>query len=399
MRLPVAALALLMAAAPLAAQTGPLAQLTTRAEQGDLAAQVDLARRYSEGDGVVQNFARAAEWYGRAAEAGSRDAANRLGRFHHAGLGVARDIPRAIALLERAAKGGEAEYLYDLALVLESEAAADADLTRAAELYRRAAGAGHLDAAVSLGVLLQDGRGVEQDFKAAEDLYRAASEQGHARAQNNLGLLYVRGDGVKQDYAQAAELFKAAAAQGLKEALGNLGVLYESGFGVQQSDELAAFYYRESGQGASKHVADGKPLYDPRLAPPAADAEALKALQQAAQAGDPVAEFQLAWLIMSAPERDPRRMVMAAALLRRASEAGHGPSMANLGLLYFRGVGVPQDFVLGQMWLVLAGSSGFDAAAGLTAHWTNRMTADQVNDAQTRAESKWSEWHGKGASE
>ncbi|MGP6086807.1 SEL1-like repeat protein [Antarctobacter jejuensis] len=395
MRLPGLALILMLAAAPLAAQVGPLAQLTAAAEQGDLAAQMDLARRYAEGDGVVQNFARAAAWYGRAAEAGNRDAANRLGRFHHAGLGVARDIPRAIALLERAAEDGQPEYLYDLALVLESEATGDADLTRAAELYRQAAGAGHLDAAVSLGVLLQDGRGVAQDFKAAEELYRAAAEKGHARAQNNLGLLYVRGDGLAQDYEQAAQLFKAAAAQGLKEALGNLGVLYENGFGVPQNDELASFYYREAGQGASADADDGQPIYDPRLAPPASDPEALKLLTRAAQAGDPVAEFQLAWLMLSAPDADPRGRVTAAVLLGRAAEAGHGPAMANLGVLYFRGQGVPQDYVLGQMWLALAGSSGFDAATGLSARWTNRMTADQVNEAQRRAELKWADWHGK----
>ena len=393
MRLTGAVFAILMAVTPLAAQVDPLAQLTARAEQGDQAAQMDLARRYAEGDSVVQNFARAAKWFGVVAEAGNPDAANRLGRYLHAGLGVTRDIPRALALLERAAQSGAPQYLYDLALVLESEATDDAMLARAAGLYRQAAAAGHLDAAVSLGVLLQDGRGVAQDFRAAEALYRAAAEKGHARAQNNLGLLYVRGDGLDQDYAQAADLFKAAAAQGLKEALGNLGALYENGFGVPQDDDLAAYYYREAGQGASAQADDGKPLYDPRLAPPVADAGALKALQKAAQAGDPVAEFQLAWLILSAPERDVRQVLLGAALLRRAAEAGHGPSMANLGLLYFRGVGVPQDYVLGQMWLVLAGSSGFEASAGLSARWTNRMTADQINHAQARAEKKWADWH------
>lgn len=397
MRMRAALVLLLLGAAPLAAQTDPLALLSAAAEQGDAAAQMELGRRYEQGDGVVQNFARAASWYAKAAEAGTLEAANRLGRFHHAGLGVARDIPRAISLLERAAESGRAEHLYDLALVLETEAEDDAMLSRAAALYRRAAEAGHTDAAVSLGVLLQDGRGVPEDFKAAETLYRAAAEQGHARAQNNLGLLYVRGDGVAQDYAQAAELFKAAAAQGLKEALGNLGVLYENGFGVPQSDELAAFYYRESGQGASKDADSGQILYDPRLAPPPSDDAGLKALEKAARAGDPVAEFQVAWLMLSAPERDPRRMIGAAALMRRAAEAGHGPAMANLGLLYFRGDGVPQDYVLGQMWLVLAGSSGFEGASGLSAQWTRRMTPEQVNDAQARAESKWADWRGSDA--
>ena len=76
-------------------------------------------------------------------------------------------------------------------------------------------------------------------------------------------------------------------------------------------------------------------------------------------------------------------------MMRRAAEAGHAPAMANLALLYFRGLGVPQDYVLGQMWLVLAGSGGFDDTSSLSAYWAAKMTAEQINDAQARAEAKW----------
>lgn len=376
-------------AVPAAAQTDALAPLRAAAEQGVLAAELELARRYEAGDGLLQNFARAAEWYARAAEAGSAQAANRLGRMHHAGLGVPQDLPRAIALLERAAESGEAEYLTDLALVLETSGGDAAALARAAALYRQAAEAGYVDAAVSLGVLLQDGRGVEKDAAAAADLYRGAAEAGHARAQNNLGLLYVRGDGVAQDHAEAARLFQAAAEQGLPEALTNLGVLYENGFGVPQSDTLAAELYRKGGQADRAGAGGTGPIYDPRLAPPPSDDAGLKALEQAALAGDPVAEFQMAWLLLTTEPREPRRSMQAAILMRRAAEAGHGPAMANLALLYFQGTGLPQDYVMGQMWLVLAGSSGFDGASEISAKWTRRMTVDQINEAQQRAEALW----------
>lgn len=386
------AIALALSAPPALAQTDPLAAVRTAAESGDMAAQLALAERFESGDGVVQNFARAAHWYGLAAEAGSLQAANRLGRLHHAGLGVPRDIPRAVALLERAAKGGAAEHLYDLALVLETTRTDDASLTRAAELYRRAAQAGHTDAAVSLGVLLQNGTGVTQDFEEAAQLYRQAADQGHPRALNNLGLLYVRGNGVAQDYEQAAALFRAAADQGLPQAMTNLGVLYENGFGLPQSDELAALYYRRGGQGGTDGAQTPQAIYDPRLAPPPTDEAGLKALDRAARGGDPVAEFQLAYLMLQQGTIEPRNAIRAASLLRRAAEAGHAPAMANLAMLYFRGTGVPQDYVMGQMWLVLAGSGGFDGATGLNAQWSTRMTADQVNEAQRRAEAKWSDW-------
>lgn len=382
-------LVLTLAAQTTDAQTDPVATLRAAAEQGDMAAQLDLAERLESGDGLLQNYARAAEWYARAAGEGSLDAANRLGRLYHSGLGVPRDLPRALDLLERAAAGGQADHLHDLALVLESTAPDDETLSRAADLYRQAADLGHEDAAVSLGVLLQNGTGVPQDFTEAAALYRRAAERGHPRALNNLGLLYVRGDGLQQDYSRAAELFKAAADLGLSEAMTNLGVLYENGFGVAQSDEIAADYYRLGGQGAPAEARAVRAVYDPRLAPPHGDAEALEALERSALSGDPVAEFQLGWLLLTAEPADPRRAIRAAFLLNRAAEAGHGPAMANLALMYFHGTGVPQDYVLGQMWLVLSASAGYAGAAQLSAIWTVRMTADQINDAQARAEVVW----------
>lgn len=386
------ALVLALANTPALAQGDLLAPLRAAAETGDLKAQLRLAEILETGDGVVQNFARAAHWYALAAEADSAEAANRLGRLHHAGLGVPRDIPRAIALLEQAAQSGTADHLYDLALVLETAQTDTVALQRAADLYRRAAEAGHVNAAVSLGVLLQNGTGVDQDFKAAAALYQGAAEAGHARALNNLGLLYVRGDGVTQDYQRAAKLFEAAAEKDLPEALTNLGVLYENGFGVPQSDEIAANLYRRGGQGNGSGQATPDLVYDPRLAPPPGNEPDLRTLEKSARAGDPVAEFQFAYLVLGSDRRDPRRDVQAALMMRRAAEAGHAPAMANLALLYFRGQGVPQDYVLGQMWLLLAGSSGFDGTAGLSTHWSGKMTAAQINDAQIRAEAKWSAW-------
>lgn len=379
--------ALALAASPAVAQQDGGARLRAAAQQGDLTAQLRLAEVFETGDGVVQNFARAALWYQRAAEAGSPEAANRLGRLYHAGLGVTRNIPRAIALLEEAAKSGKPDHLHDLALALEGAEADEEALKRAAGLYRRAAEAGHTDSAVSLGVLLQNGTGVAQDFTAAAEFYRGAAAAGHPRALNNLGLLYVRGDGVEQDYSRAAELFQAALEKGLPEASTNLGVLYENGFGVPQNDDIAAALYRQGGQGNSGSAQDL--VYDSRLVAPPTDQDSLKALQKSAKAGDPVAEFQLAFVVLSGEDRNPRRDIGAALMMRRAAEAGHAPAMANLALLYFRGLGVPQDYVLGQMWLVLAGSGGFDDTSSLSAYWAAKMTAEQINDAQARAEAKW----------
>ena len=369
------------------AEQHSLETLTTRAEAGDSTAQAELARRYHEGLGVVQNFTTAAQWARSAAEAGTPAAQNLLARYHHARLGVKQDQAEALRWFEAAAATGDPGYLLDLGHALENGADGSTDPARAAQAYAQAAEKGHPEAQVSLGLLYQEGRGVEQDYARARTLYEDAAATGHPRARNNLGLLYVRGHGVLQDYEKAAELFAQAAEAGLPGGLRNLGVMYENGFGVPVDEARAAELYRLAGQSGGAVTGTTPTLaYDPRLAPPPSDEDSLQALSRMAQAGDPVAEFQLAFLLASTPEADAAAIRQAAQLFERAAQAGHGPSMRNLGLLYFEGRGVPQDYVLGQMWLTLAGSVGQSDAPALMQQLGGAMTPEQITEAQGRAE-------------
>jgi uncharacterized protein len=369
------------------AQTEPLATAIARAEQNDAAAQFTLAERYRTGDGLLQDHAIAAQWYARAAALDHAPAQNQLGKSYYEGLGVPQDAAQALRWLSAAADQGAAQHIFDLAIAVEKGAADTApDPEQAARLYATAAEAGHTEAAVNLGVLYQNGVGVVQDYGRALTLYEAPAAAGHARAQNNLGLLYVRGTGVVQDYERAASLFAAAAEQGLTEAMRNLGVMYDNGFGVPQSDELASQWYRQAGQsGQTVDQVSLLPIYDPRLMPPPKDN--LPALQQAAEAGDPVAQFMTGWLM--AAQGNPAFDRAATRWFRAAADKGHGPAMFNLGLFYFLGRGLPQDYVLAQMWLVLAASAGFEVPPATSAALQKKMTSDQINDAQSRARKRW----------
>lgn len=355
-----------------------LAALERAAEAGSAPAQRALAERLIEGDGVLPSYARAAALLRRAAEAGDRAAQNRLGQMLEAGLGVPRDREAALRWLALAAEGGDPAHLFDHASVLEAT-----DPAGAAALYRRASEAGHVAAATSLGVLLQEGTGVDRDPEAARALYEAAAESGDARAMNNLGLLHARGDGAPQDHARAARLFAAAAEAGLRPAMTNLAVMYENGFGVPVDEARAAELYRLGGAGAD--AADPGWTADPRIAPVAAAPEARAALVRAAGAGDPVAQFQLALAL--AGEGGFAATRRAAALFEAAAAKGHGPSMANLGRMHFLGLAVPQDYVLGQMWLLLAQRAGTDTAP-LALAFGGRATPAQTARAQEMAQAR-----------
>lgn len=380
-----ALLALALASVPLGAQEATLEELTKRAKTGDASAQFALAQLYHGGETVAQNYSAAAEWAARAAEAGNPAAQNLLGRYYHTGLGVAQDQAQALRWLRAAAGTGEAQYIYDLGLVLENGADGSSNPTAAAQAYAQAAEAGHMDAVVSLGMLFQEGEGIAQDFSRALELYQVAAERGHPRAQNNLGLLHVRGNGVPQDYGKAADLFAAAAEAGLPGAMRNLGVMYENGFGVPLDEARATELYRQAGLGTQSGDDAPSLRYDPRLRPLPEGDDAIALLRQSAEAGDPVAQFQQGWYLFRTTATDPASNAEAAALFKAAARAGHGPAMRNLGLLYFDGRGVPQDYVLGRMWLTLAARSGEQDAGGLIDTLGAKMTPEQVNEAQARA--------------
>lgn len=365
----------------------PIATLQQTAQSGSAEAQYALAMRYHKGREVLQNFAQAAELLQAAADQGHAAAQNRLGQYYFAGIGAPRDAALALKWLAAAAASGDAQFIYDYAAALENGADGTADPARAADFYAKAAELGLDDAVVSLGVLYQHGHGVEQDLGRARELYEGPASRGHARAQNNLGLLYVRGDGVAQDYERAVGLFTKAAEQGLAVAMTNLAVMYENGFGVEMNEPLAVELYRKGGRGGDTG-AGPQPVYDPRLAEPDTSEEGLRLMTQAARAGDPVAQFQMAWLLLNRQPAQFQDIQAAAGLLRQAAEAGLAPAMANLGLLYFDGRGVPQDYALGHMWLILAGTAGMPDAISISSELAARLTPEQISEAQQMAAQK-----------
>jgi TPR repeat protein len=361
---------------------------------GDAQAQTRLAELYRRGQGVPQDFAAAALWYRRAAEQGEAVAQNALGALYGAGWGVAQDHAEAVKWYRLAAEQGAAEHQFDLAVMYDNGLGVDRDFARAAEWYARAAGQGLADAEASLGFLYQQGAGVAQDFARAFALYSRAAQKGNAKAQNNLGLLYTRGEGVAQDYALAVDWYRKAAEQGFAKAITNLGVMYENGFGVKQDEDEAMRLYRLGGryEAASTEAALDRIgfVFDKRLATPAAEGRPLAATLAEAQRGDPDAQFILAWLLSNGPERE-RDFRAAARWYQSAAGQGRAAAMANLGLLYVKGLGVPQDYVLGYTWINLAAARGLADAVALRDTLARQMTAGQINEAQQRASRAWAE--------
>ncbi len=71
--------------------------------------------------------------------------------------------------------------------------------------------------------------------------------------------------------------------------------------------------------------------------------------------------------------------------LRPLAEQGDAMGQANLGLMYAKGHGVPQDDVQAHMWLNLAAVRGLETARTLRDRLAEKMTPAQLVDAERLA--------------
>ena len=77
------------------AATAPLDRLTVLANAGNAKAELVVALKYLDGDGVTANDTEAAKWLARAADGGEPVAQYRLGTLYERGRGVPADVAKA----------------------------------------------------------------------------------------------------------------------------------------------------------------------------------------------------------------------------------------------------------------------------------------------------------------
>ncbi len=118
-----------------------VADLSTRAAQGNNHAQFYLAKRLQKGEGIAQNTQQALQWYTRAAEQGVAPAQLNLAIMYLRGEGVQPNLQQAKLWLEKAAMRGDNRASYTLALLDEKQK----NLVDAYKWYDLAARDGMLD--------------------------------------------------------------------------------------------------------------------------------------------------------------------------------------------------------------------------------------------------------------
>lgn len=103
----------------------------------DAEVQFNLGLMYSEGQGVKQDYFKAAEWFQRAAEQGHAEAQYNLGLMYYRGKGVKQDYFKAIEWYQKAAAQGIADAQAYLAVMYYSGEGVQQDYFKAAELAKK----------------------------------------------------------------------------------------------------------------------------------------------------------------------------------------------------------------------------------------------------------------------
>ncbi len=157
----------------------------------------------------------------------------------------------------------------------------------------------------------------------ARRYYRLSADQGYAITQSIYALLME-----VVDAAVSVEYYEKAATQGLREALFNLGNSYSHGIGVTVDSIKAIAYY-----------------------------------ERAAELGDPDAMLNVAVAYVNGTGGVEKNCEKAVAYFRIAAEQGCSMiAWYNLGIMYLRGTGVPEDIGESTRCFITAADMGYPAA-------------------------------------
>ncbi|HYA63546.1 MAG TPA: tetratricopeptide repeat protein [Candidatus Sulfotelmatobacter sp.] len=233
------------------------AELKARAESGDASAQQQLSQFLLRGDSAVPGYDLALAWLRAAAQSDPR-AQFLLGYLYEHGQGVPQDYAKAAENYRAAALQHHPSAENNLGLLYQRGQGVPKDMDKAFEWFSAAAQHGNPVAQCHLAVLYSLGSGTVRDYKEAAKWFRAAADSGFPEAQNSLGIYYYIGLGVAMDYHEAARWLRLAAQQGLPDAETNLAFLYEQGKGVPL-DYVAAYTWY------SRAIAAGDLTAKPRL--------------------------------------------------------------------------------------------------------------------------------------
>jgi TPR repeat protein len=276
------------------------------------------------------NYLEAKTWFERAVQGGSADGYADLGTLYAKGLGVNKDPAMALGFFNQAARRGSSEGMYRVGMSYLDGVGVQKDPIAACQWFMRAAADNHPYAEGQTGVCYYNGTGVAQNHETAFNWFVRAGQAGLADGRVSVADMLDRGDGHNQDSAAAVAWYRPAAEQGDVYAMTELGIHLRLGTGVAKNE-----------------------------------AEAMQWFAKAAQTGYVPAETSLAVGYENGLAQGRPDYQQAAYWFNKAADQDDGYALLNLGVMYEKGWGVPQNLLRAKQLYARAAGSSNTAVANL----------------------------------
>lgn len=336
------------------------------AKKGDVTAQYYLAIAYASGDRVSNDPAEAFTWMQLAARQGMARAQRKLGQMYENGYGVLQDYTEAAKFYREGAEQGDAMAQNNLGWLYSQGTGVPKDVKEALKWYQKSAGQGESLAEENLAWMYAQGvygpvtafgqgadaqirsGGIAPDHQLAEQWMRKAVDLNSPDGQCKFGdLLYaeVNSNGVQDttSFPAAAEWYAKSAEQGYTKAEFELAEMYNTGkLGDDQRSNCISWYLKAAAQGNSDAQAEVGEL--PQLYPGNALLKPVNNIQillQAAESGNPDAQFQLARRYQTGIGV-PQDAKEAFKWMQKAAERP-GDAQYYLGMMYEKGEGTDRN--------------------------------------------------------
>lgn len=228
---------------------GALQRYAAYAEDGNVEAQLSLARLYDDGTKQVpRDPAAAARWYRAAAQNDVVEAQFRLGVMLAAGTGVEQDAGAALGWFGRAADQGHAGAQFRLGECYEQSLGTTPDGAAARRWYATAGRQGHREAQFRAGRMFYGAEGGPRDLAAALEMFTAATtteyaaDRPHAMALFYLAGMHYNGEGTPRDFGAALKAFRRAGEAGVALAQHAVALMMFNHQGGVPKDRLDPFW-------------------------------------------------------------------------------------------------------------------------------------------------------------
>lgn len=159
-----------------------------------------------------------AEWFQKAADAGSDYGKWNLGKLYKDGNGVEKNIDKALSLLTQSANEGCTGAMESLAKIYLTGDGVNKNGEEAIKWYLKAVNAGKNDYLLDIAFIYLKGKSVSKDVDKAIHYYKTAAEKGVKQANVCLGNIYETGKDVGMDKDKAVYFYRKAAADNIVEA-------------------------------------------------------------------------------------------------------------------------------------------------------------------------------------